>query len=212
MPASMLDRTAPRLRVPLSRRNKGSLDAGALAEVISTVRAIAEQTEPSATRASSEGSGGAESAAAGVPDDAAAMDRLQEVCFRSCCALPFIRVCGVALTPGPDSVAKARHCCTFDLLPTFLLHPNAAQKLDEAWRWLSKADTENVFAQPVTEAIAPNYFKFIKKPMDLATIRSRIGTEVRAYRSVKQFEASSGGHPDHHYPWREIVDFARLAH
>jgi hypothetical protein len=42
------------------------------------------------------------------------------------------------------------------------------------WRQLKSKDTYNIFADPVTEAIAPGYFALIKRPMDLSTIQSKI--------------------------------------
>lgn len=42
------------------------------------------------------------------------------------------------------------------------------------WRQLKNKDTSNIFAEPVTEAIAPNYFSIIKSPMDLRTILNKI--------------------------------------
>ncbi len=38
---------------------------------------------------------------------------------------------------------------------------------------LSKLDDLYLFAEPVTEAVASNYFDIIRSPMDLMTIRGR---------------------------------------
>ena len=60
------------------------------------------------------------------------------------------------------------------------------EKLDEAWDLLKKADPSNTFASPVTDLAAPGYSKKIKEPMDLGTMRSKIG---RSYATVDDFQA-----------------------
>ncbi|VUZ53917.1 unnamed protein product, partial [Hymenolepis diminuta] len=42
--------------------------------------------------------------------------------------------------------------------------------LSELHRLFVKRDHKGIFARPVTEDIAPNYFSFISNPMDLGTI------------------------------------------
>lgn len=48
------------------------------------------------------------------------------------------------------------------------------EQLLSLWRQLKSKDTSNLFAEPVTEAIAPNYFSIVKNPMDLRTILNKI--------------------------------------
>lgn len=63
------------------------------------------------------------------------------------------------------------------------LSPEALKRLlEEAWMKLSEFDAERVFAEPVTDAIAPGYSNVIKKPMDLATMQAKIGAS--AYSSL----------------------------
>ena len=63
------------------------------------------------------------------------------------------------------------------------LSPEALKRLlEEAWSKLSEFDAERVFAEPVTDAIAPGYSNVIKKPMDLATMQAKIGAS--AYSSL----------------------------
>jgi len=46
--------------------------------------------------------------------------------------------------------------------------------LNELWKKVSQKDVNRIFAQPVTEDIAPKYFDVIKEPMDLSTVKSKI--------------------------------------
>lgn len=40
-------------------------------------------------------------------------------------------------------------------------------------RGLQELDRTNMFAEPVTEEVAKNYFDTVRNPMDLATMRSK---------------------------------------
>ena len=51
---------------------------------------------------------------------------------------------------------------------------------------LKKADTYNLFANPVTEAIAPGYFSAIQQPMDISTMQMKLARNM--YRSLPAFE------------------------
>ena len=68
------------------------------------------------------------------------------------------------------------------VLPPHLLQ----QQLQRAISHLSKLDKHGLFAAPVTEAVAPNYFKIISTPMDLSTIRSKLGRG--SYLSLNEFD------------------------
>jgi len=57
-------------------------------------------------------------------------------------------------------------------------------RLEEVWTCLTKADPQHFFAFPVSDEIAPGYSRIIKEPMDLGTMRSKIGR----YKSVNEFE------------------------
>lgn len=49
-----------------------------------------------------------------------------------------------------------------------------------------RRDTDGVFAEPVTDDIAPGYSSIIKQPMDLLTVASKL--ENNQYSSVKEFK------------------------
>ena len=49
-----------------------------------------------------------------------------------------------------------------------------------------RADVHGLFAKPVTEDIAPNYFRVITTPMDLSTLRKRVMS--RGYDFIFEFE------------------------
>ena len=72
-------------------------------------------------------------------------------------------------------------------------NPPPLQHLDEATKrsltsilyGLRTQPFYHVFAQPVTEDVAPGYFDFIKQPMDLSTIREKL--QADEYQSLSQF-------------------------
>lgn len=57
--------------------------------------------------------------------------------------------------------------------------------MSELWKKVTQRDTARIFAQPVTEDIAPGYFDLIKHPMDLSTIKNKINKED--YENLQQF-------------------------
>ena len=75
-------------------------------------------------------------------------------------------------------------------VPTTRTHPAGAadleDKLDKCWQACKKADPHLTFANPVTDLIAPGYSKRVKEPMDLGTMRSKIG---RVYKNIDEFQA-----------------------
>ncbi|KAJ8598197.1 hypothetical protein CTAYLR_005522 [Chrysophaeum taylorii] len=76
-----------------------------------------------------------------------------------------------------------------------------AARLEKAWHALRRADSKNWFANPVTDAVAPGYSKKIDSPMDLGTMRTKLGRAAPkgSYESVDEFEADV----------RKIVDNCR---
>lgn len=53
----------------------------------------------------------------------------------------------------------------------------------------NRIDTKKIFAFPVDSEQVPDYYEIVKKPMDFSKIQAKI--DACAYRSLKQFEASS---------------------
>lgn len=68
--------------------------------------------------------------------------------------------------------------------------PQSAQELSvlmsEVCSKLEALDDMGVFRHPVTEQSAPNYFKIIKKPMDLSTLRRNV--DRRLFKSIHDFD------------------------
>ena len=48
-----------------------------------------------------------------------------------------------------------------------------------------REDRNRIFTQRVTEKEAPNYFEYVKNPMDLSVIKGK--TKRREYRNLDQF-------------------------
>jgi hypothetical protein len=71
-----------------------------------------------------------------------------------------------------------------DLLPTKNITVDKKTFLS-GWRYVSENDSLKLFAQPVTEAIAPRYSEFVKRPMDLSTIKKKI--EKGQYSTLEDF-------------------------
>ena len=53
-----------------------------------------------------------------------------------------------------------------------------------------RRDADGVFAEPVTDDIAPGYSSIIKQPMDLLTMASKL--DNNQYSSVKEFKVVKG--------------------
>ena len=51
-----------------------------------------------------------------------------------------------------------------------------------------RRDPEGIFAEPVTDSIAPGYSSIIKHPMDLTTMSSKL--ENNMYTSLTEFKVS----------------------
>ena len=60
--------------------------------------------------------------------------------------------------------------------------------LDYLHRMISRKDKEDIFHEPVTDAIAPGYSLIIKKPMDLSTMKKKI--DEQQYDSVSDYRVS----------------------
>lgn len=60
--------------------------------------------------------------------------------------------------------------------------------LERCWKQLQKADVSKLFAFPVTDNMAPGYSAVIRRPMDLSTMRSKIGRAHQPYNSLNAFE------------------------
>lgn len=60
------------------------------------------------------------------------------------------------------------------------------QMLEYLLKQLEKKDPQQVFAWPVTDAIAPGYSSIISQPMDFSTMKQKI--EDNNYTTLKQFE------------------------
>jgi len=73
-------------------------------------------------------------------------------------------------------------------LASKMLPPPKKGQMEEIVRKLQKFDKLKVFAEPVTEAIAPGYFQMVDRPMDLATIRKYL-REKKHYFTWEMFEA-----------------------
>jgi multidrug efflux pump subunit AcrA (membrane-fusion protein) len=69
------------------------------------------------------------------------------------------------------------------------LDPITKSSLTTVLRGLRTHESYRTFAQPVTEDLAPGYFDFIKRPMDLSTIRMKL--EANEYKSVPDFVADA---------------------
>ncbi|KAJ1672756.1 hypothetical protein EV182_006563, partial [Spiromyces aspiralis] len=69
---------------------------------------------------------------------------------------------------------------------SYILTP-LAQLLTPALDEIQRSDPRNVFAQPVTTDIAPDYYQIIRDPLDFGTMHSRISK--LHYQTPEQFEA-----------------------
>ncbi|KAH0791158.1 bromodomain-containing protein 7 isoform X2 [Histomonas meleagridis] len=64
--------------------------------------------------------------------------------------------------------------------------PALVKAINDLVKKVSQKDIQKIFAQPVTEDIAPGYFSIVKHPMDLSTIKSKIHDDE--YQSLQQFK------------------------
>lgn len=80
---------------------------------------------------------------------------------------------------------KAEHAPKRNITQVSRPTSSLSKSLNEIHKKLCQKDSGKIFAQPVTEDIAPEYFNIIEHPMDLSTIRSKILHEE--YRSLKEF-------------------------
>ncbi len=58
--------------------------------------------------------------------------------------------------------------------------------LEEGWRYIDELDAYDIFAEPVTDSIAPGYSHEVRNPMDLSTIWQKIGAE--SYTTLDEFD------------------------
>lgn len=61
-----------------------------------------------------------------------------------------------------------------------------SRAINDLIRKVAQKDVQKIFAQPVTEDIAPNYFSMIKNPMDLSTIKAKFHDDE--YQTLQQFK------------------------
>ena len=59
--------------------------------------------------------------------------------------------------------------------PTFAEPPPKQRDMLEVVKKLQSKDKHGIFAEPVTEAIAPGYFGVVDRPMDFRTLRDNVG-------------------------------------
>ena len=58
--------------------------------------------------------------------------------------------------------------------------------MDLAWQHLRDLDREGIFANPVTDLVAPGYSKFISTPMDMSTIKLKMSK--KKYKTLSDFD------------------------
>lgn len=64
---------------------------------------------------------------------------------------------------------------------------NAIQNaIEYSWNFLSYLDIDGIFANPVTDTIAPGYSSYITTPMDLSTMR--VKKDRKKYKNLKSFD------------------------
>jgi hypothetical protein len=87
-------------------------------------------------------------------------------------------VAGAAAIPAAAPAAAADRRAASDRLEAALAG---------AWAKLSALDVDRVFAQPVTDQMAPGYSGIIEHPMDLSLMRAKIGKQRGGYASFGDF-------------------------